>query len=41
MAFPAKLLSKYALALATKNYFLRFLGEILLANILVNVVLCG
>jgi len=41
MAFLVKLLSKYALALATKNYFPKFLGEILLANILANVVLCG
>ena len=41
MAFHAKLLSKYVLALVTKNYFPKFLGEILLPNILVNVVLCG
>ena len=41
MAFHAKLLSRYVLALATKNYFPKFLGEILLPNILANVALCG
>jgi hypothetical protein len=41
MAFLVKLLSKYVLALDTKNYFPKFLGEILLLNTLANVVLCG
>jgi len=41
MAFHAKLLSKYALALATKNYFPKFLGEILSLSIPVNAVPCG